>query len=67
MIFKIINTAPTIVAVFMSIKQGHAMFSCKPEMLQMFNKWVFNKTALMVNGTITVIAAFLILHLKTFV
>lgn len=67
MIVKIINTALIIIAVFMGIKQGYAMFSGKPEMIQMFSKWGFSKTGLMLNGAITIIAALLILHPKTFV
>lgn len=67
MLLKILNTALIIVAVFMGIKQGYAMFSGKPEMLQMFAKWGFSKTVLMINGAITIIAALLMLHPKTFV
>ena len=51
----------------MGLKQGYAMFSAKPEMLEMFNKWGFSKTAVMINGAITMVSALLILHPKTFV
>jgi hypothetical protein len=51
----------------MGLKQGWAMLSGKPEMLLMFSKWNFSKTAIMVNGAITIIAALLILFPKTFV
>ncbi len=67
MALKIINTALILVAVFMGFKQGYAMFSGKPEMLEMFGKWGFNKSGLMMNGAITIIAALLILFPKTFV
>lgn len=67
MVLKIINAALILVAVFMGLKQGYAMFSGKPEMLEMFGKWGFNKTGLMINGAITMIAALLILFPKTFV
>lgn len=67
MVLKIINAALMLVAVFMGIKQGYAMFSGKPEMLEMFGKWGFNKSGLMLNGAITMIAAILILFPKTFV
>lgn len=67
MIFKIINALLILVAVFMGLKQGYAMFSGKPEMLEMFSKWNFSKTAVMINGTITMIASVLILFPKTFV
>lgn len=67
MIVKILNSALILVAVFMGFKQGYAMFSGKPEMLEMFGKWGFGKTGLMVNGAITIVAALLILFPKTFV
>ncbi len=67
MAVKIINSVLILVAVFMGFKQGLAMFSGKPAMLEMFSKWHFSKTALMINGAITMIAALLILFPKTFV
>lgn len=67
MVLKIINSALILVAVFMGFKQGYAMLSGKPEMVEMFGKWNFSKTALMVNGAVTMIAALLILFPKTFV
>ena len=67
MILKIINALLILVAVFMGLKQGYAMFSGKPEMLEMFSKWNFSKTAVMINGAITMMAAVLILFPKTFV
>lgn len=67
MIVKVLNSALILVAVFMGLKQGYAMFSGKPEMLEMFSKWNFSKTAVMVNGAVTMIAALLILFPKTFV
>lgn len=67
MIVKIINAVLILVAFFMGLKQGYAMFSVKPEMLELFGKWGFNKTGLMINGAVTIIAALLILFPKTFV
>lgn len=67
MILKLINAALIIFAVFMGFKQGYAMFSGKPEMLAMFSKWGFSKTAVMINGMVTILAAVLILFPKTFV
>lgn len=67
MILKIINTVFILFAVFMGLKQGYAMFSGKPEMLDMFGKWGFNKTGVMINGIVTMLAAVLILLPKTFV
>ncbi|MCX8525380.1 DoxX family protein [Chryseobacterium formosus] len=67
MILKIINTVLILVSVFMGFKQGYAMFSGKPEMMEMFGKWGFGKTGLMINGAVTILAAILILFPKTFV
>lgn len=67
MILKIINSALILIAVFMGFKQGIAMFSGKPEMTEMFGKWGFDKTGLMINGAITILAAIMILFPKTFV
>jgi len=67
MALKIINSVLILVAVLMGFKQGWAMFSNKPEMVEMFSKWNFTKTALMINGAVTIVAALLILFPKTFV
>lgn len=67
MILKIINSILILAAVFMGIKQGTAMFTGRPEMTAMFGKWGFDKTGLMINGAVTIIAAVLILFPKTFV
>ncbi|MEK6494397.1 DoxX family protein [Myroides odoratimimus] len=67
MILKILNSALILVAVFMGLKQGYAMLTGKAEMLEMFSKWNFSKTAVMINGAVTIIAALLILFPKTFV
>lgn len=67
MILKILNALLMLGAVFMGLKQGYAMFSGKPEMVEMFSKWNFSKTALMINGAITMLSAVLIIFPKTFV
>jgi len=64
---KILNSVLILCAVFMGLKQGFAMLTAKPEMMDMFSKWHFSKTALMVNGAITILSALLILFPKTFV
>ncbi|MGC4041396.1 MAG: DoxX family protein [Flavobacterium sp.] len=64
---RFLNVIFIAIAVFMGLKQGYLMFSGKPEMMEMFGKWGFNKTSLMINGAITMISALLILHPKTFV
>lgn len=66
MIIKITNSLLILFAVFMGLKQGYAMFSGKIEMLELFSKWHFSKTAVTINGAITMLAALLILHPKTF-
>lgn len=67
MVLKIVNGILILIAVFMGIKQGWAMASGKPEMLEMFGKWGFSKTGVAVNGVVTMVAALLILLPKTFV
>jgi hypothetical protein len=66
MAIKIINAVLILFAVFMGLKQGWAMVSAKPEMLEMFGKWNFTKTAVMINGSITMLSAVLILFPRTF-
>lgn len=66
MAIKILNSILMLTAVFMGLKQGYAMFSGKPEMVEMFGKWNFSRTALMVNGAVTMLSALLILYPKTF-
>lgn len=67
MILKIINSILILVAVFMGAKQGTAMMTGKPEMMAMFGKWGFDKTGLMINGAVTILASIMILFPKTFV
>lgn len=64
---KMINSVLVLIAVVMGFKQGWAMFSGKPEMIEMFTKWNIDKTGLMINGGITLLSAVLILYPKTFV
>lgn len=67
MILKLINAALILFAVFMGFKQGYGMLSGKPELLELFGKWGFTRTGVMVNGAVTVLAAALILFPKTFI
>ncbi len=66
MILRVINGALMLIAVFMGLKQGWAMFSGKEEMLTLFSKWHFTKTGVMITGIVTMVSALLILHPKTF-
>jgi hypothetical protein len=67
MIIKVINSLLILFAVFMGIKQGYAMLTSKPEMMELFGKWNFSRTAIMITGVCTLVSALLILYPKTFV
>ena len=67
MVLKIINAVLILFAAYMGIKQGWAMFSGKPAMLEMFGKWNFAKPAVAVLGAITILSVPLMLVPKTFV
>lgn len=67
MVLKIINAALILFAAYMGIKQGWAMLSGKPEMLEMFSKWNFSKPAVAVLGAFTLLSIPLMLVPKTFV
>ena len=64
MVLKIINAILILFAVFMGFKQGSAMFTGKPEMLEMFGKWHIGKSGVMINGLVTMLSAVLILFPK---
>lgn len=67
MILKIAGTLLILVAVFMGLKQGWAMVRGKQAMLDMFGKWHFGRSGMMVFGSVTIISALLILFPRTFV
>lgn len=67
MIVKIINGVLILFAVFMGLKQGWAMASGKPEMIELFSKWPVSKSGIMILGIVTLVSALLILFPKTFV
>lgn len=64
---KIIHVVLMLVAVFMGLNQGYAMFSGKLEMLEMFAKGYFNKTGVMLIGAVAILSAVLIIFPWTFV
>lgn len=66
MLIKIINAALICIACFMGLKQGYAMLTGKPQMLEMFSKWGFSANGLLINGILTMLAAVMILFHKTF-
>lgn len=67
MISKISSTVLILTILFMGTKQGLAMLNGKPEMLDMFGKWGFNKTGVAIFGIITLLSTVLIAIPKTFV
>ena len=67
MITKISSIVLILVILFMGVKQGLAMINGKPEMLDMFAKWGFNKTGVLIFGIITLLSTVLITIPKTFV
>ncbi len=67
MFLKILNTILILYAVFMGFKQGYAMVTAKPQMMEMFSKWGFSSTGVMIFGAVTILSAILILFPKTFV
>lgn len=67
MFIKIFNSALLLFAAYMGLKQGYAMLCLKPVMLELFGKWNFSKTAILINGGITMFSALLILYPKTFI
>jgi hypothetical protein len=64
---KILNAILILFALYMGIKQGSAMLTGKPEMTEMFSKWNFSKSGLMILGAFTIIGAILVLFPKTFI
>ena len=66
MTLRIINGVLILIAVFMGLKQGWAMFSGKQEMVDMFGRWHFAKTGVMIFGLVTMISSLAILHPRTF-
>jgi hypothetical protein len=63
---RIFNTLLILFAVYMGLKQGWAMISGKPAMLEMFERWNFGRTAIAAFGGLTLLSAALILFPATF-
>jgi hypothetical protein len=66
MLIRIISGLLTLFVVYMGFKQGWAMVSAKPQMLDLFGKWNFNNTGIKVFGVITLMSTLLILFPQTF-
>ncbi|WP_426671567.1 hypothetical protein ACPPVU_10045 [Mucilaginibacter sp. McL0603] len=66
MLTRIISGLLTLFVVYMGFKQGLAMVSAKPIMLDMFGKWHFSNTGIVAFGIITLLSALLILFPQTF-
>ncbi len=67
LVLKILNTVLILFALYMGLKQGWAMLTGKPEMVDMFSKWNFSKIGLSVLGIFTMLGAVLVLIPQTFV
>ena len=67
MLIKIINSLLILFVVYMGFKQGWAMLTGKPEMLNMFGKWHFSNRGIFIFGIVTLLSAVLILFPQTFV
>ena len=66
MLTRIISGLLTLFVVYMGFKQGWAMASVKPQMLDMFGNWHFSNTGIKAFGIITLLSALLILFPQTF-
>ena len=66
MLTRIISGLLILFVVYMGFKQGWAMISVKPQMLDMFGKWHFSSTGIVAFGIITLLSALLILFPQTF-
>jgi len=66
MVVKILSSVLILVALYMGLKQGWAMVSGKPVMVEMFSKWNVGKDGLTIIGTFAIIGAVLVLFPQTF-
>lgn len=66
MVVKILSSVLILVALYMGLKQGWAMVSGKPVMVEMFSKWNVGKDGLTIIGAFTIIGAVLVLFPQTF-
>lgn len=67
MILRIISGILLTFAAFMGFKQGWAMLTIQPNMLNLFGKWNLKSTFVLVNGAVTLLGTLLMLYPKTFV
>ncbi|APQ15935.1 hypothetical protein [Maribacter hydrothermalis] len=67
MITKIISGILVLVILFMGVKQGLAMVQGKPEMINMFRAFGFDKIGVMVMGIVLLVSVVLISWSQTFV
>lgn len=66
MIIRFVNAVLILFAFYMGVKQGWAMVSGKPEMLDMFGRWNISKPGVSSMGLFTLLSAVLILFPRTF-
>lgn len=67
MLLKIVNTLLILFSLYMGLKQGWAMLSGKPHMLDMFSKWPIGRTGIAILGVCTIAGALMVLSPKTFI
>ncbi|WP_231427825.1 MULTISPECIES: hypothetical protein [Pedobacter] len=63
---KILSSVLILVALYMGVKQGWAMVSGKPAMMEMFAKWNVGKNGMMVIGAATILGAIMVVIPQTF-
>jgi hypothetical protein len=66
MLLRLFTTLLLLFAVVLGCKHGWAMVQGKPEMLQLFGQWNFSKRAALFNGSITLLASFLLIFPRTY-
>ena len=67
MFLKILNSILILLALFMGVKQGWAMLTGKPDMLQLFSKWNIGRSGVTLIGAVAILGAVLVLFPRTFV
>lgn len=67
MVTKMIGGILILIILAMGVKQGLPMFQGKPEMLEMFSKFGFNKTGVMIMGGLLLLSVILIAIPQSFV
>lgn len=67
MVLKIVNALLVLFTVYMGLKQGGAMLTGKPQMLELFGKWDIGRTGVLLLGAFTIAGALMTLFPRTFI